>query len=470
MAGITVMDIETLVANIEGALAELPVIDVHTHLIGGKLSARGLHDIMLYHMLVADMYSAGCPSGARLSQFPSWPSDEEARFRIEEALPYLSLVRNTSTFWMMRIILQDLYGWKEPVTQENWRRLDSIIRDVADDRGRQRSILDRLNIRKTATEIARRGLGEDDELLQYALEWGFFTRCQWGEFDTALYELERCWGKTPESPSPIGSGQRPRTDRTIASLDDVHAAVDHYVANIPYGQITAAATHMSTDIDYRLVTADEMEEALSRRSEAGPRERDIYASYVNEAYLSALEKEHSGDIVLQFSFGAEPLPYETSSRLSQRTVAQLGEIIGRHQKIRFQCFLASCHYNQSLCTLARELPNLSLAGYWWHNTYPGAIRRIIGERLDMLPVNRQVGFFSDAYCLEWTYGKLILVRKQMARVLAEKVQQGQYSVDEAVGIAHSILYESPQTLLGLTPRAGGTGKAPHREILPGADL
>ena len=60
---------------------------------------------------------------------------------------------------------------------------------------------DRLNIRRTGTEIARRSNGEDDARLQYALEWGFFTRCQWGEFDTALYELERCWGRSPESPS-----------------------------------------------------------------------------------------------------------------------------------------------------------------------------------------------------------------------------------------------------------------------------
>ena len=48
---------------------------------------------------------------------------------------------------------------------------------------------------------------------QYALEWGFFTRSQWGEFDTALYELERCWGKSPESPAPIGVGARPATER-----------------------------------------------------------------------------------------------------------------------------------------------------------------------------------------------------------------------------------------------------------------
>src|SRR6185436_14155411 len=237
----------------------------------------------------------------------------------------------------------------------------------------------RLKIRRTGTEIARRGSGADDERLQYALEWGFFTRCQWGEFDTALYELERCWGKTPASPSPIGAGARPPTERTIQTLEDVHAALAHYVSNIPYDQIISTATHISTDINYRLISDSEMAAALTRRSQAKSVERDIYASYIHEAFLTALER-HADRSVFQFSLKAEPLPYETSSRLSQTTIAQLAEIIGRHPRLRFQCFLASRHANQSLCSLARELPNLSLAGYWWHNFFPDTIRQIIAER------------------------------------------------------------------------------------------
>src|SRR5204863_563192 len=151
-------------------------------------------------------------------------------------------------------------------------------------------------------------------------------------------------------------------------------------------------------------------------------------------------------IVSQFSLGAEPLPYETASRLSQRTIAQLAEMIGRHPKLRFQCFLASRHANQSLCTLARELPNFSLAGYWWHNFFPGAIRQVMAERLDMLPANKQIAFFSDAYCVEWTYGKAQMVRKLLAQVLAQKIEQGQYGREEALQIARSILFDSPRSL------------------------
>ena len=42
--------------------------------------------------------------------------------------------------------------------------------------------------------------------------------------------------------------------------------------------------------------------------------------------------------------------------------------------------------------------------------------------------------------------------KQIARVLAERILRGQYTRDEALSIARAILYETPQSLLGMVPR------------------
>ena len=81
----------------------------------------------------------------------------------------------------------------------------------------------------------------------------------------------------------------------------------------------------------------------------------------------------------------------------------------------------------------------------------------MSERLDMVPVNKLVGFFSDAYCVEWAYGKARMVQRQMARVLAEKIEQGQYTRDDALSIAQTILYETPQKLLGMVPAAASDG-------------
>src|SRR5579859_6597990 len=139
---------------VEEGLAALPVMDIHTHLVGGRLGARGLHDVLLYHMVISDLYAAGCPSGARLTQYPGWPSEAEAAQRIEEALPFLPSIQNTSSFWGVRLILRDLYGWKEPITSSSWSKLDGQIRERAEDRSWHASILDRLNVRRTGTEIA----------------------------------------------------------------------------------------------------------------------------------------------------------------------------------------------------------------------------------------------------------------------------------------------------------------------------
>ncbi len=448
------MNTISLADSLEQALAEIPVLDVHTHLCGAKLAARGLHDILLYHMIVSDFYSAGCPSGARLTQFPNWATKEEAHQRLEEAVPYLRFIQNTSGWWGVRLILSGLYQWNEPILPENWRRLDDRVRERADDGAWARSILKRVNIQRTCAEYCRRGQGEGDDVLQYSLEWGMFMRSQWGEFDTAVYDLERTWGRPPEPPVAIlGGVARPATDRVIKTLDDVHAAIQHYVDSIPYHQVISTATGISTDIDYRLPSDAEMADALTRRAKAGPAERDIYAAYIGEALLAALEKR-GDEILFQFSLGAEPLPFETASRISQQTLAQLAGIVARHPRLRFQCFISSRHANQTLCTMCRELPNFSLAGFWWHNFFPGAIRHVLTERLDMVPVNKQVGFFSDAYVVEWSYAKALIVRKQMAQVLAEKVAQGQYTFDDAIWVAREILFETPQSLCGMTPAPG----------------
>jgi glucuronate isomerase len=157
---------------------------------------------------------------------------------------------------------------------------------------------------------------------------------------------------------------------------------------------------------------------------------------------------------------AESLPRcPRHARLHRRTqhgeltrAAHLVESAARHPRLKFVCFLASRHANQSLCTLCQELPNFSLAGYWWHNFFPDIIRQVMAERLDMLPLNKQIGFFSDAYSIEWVYAKILLVRKVMAQVLGAKVALGQYTQDEAISIAKETLFETPQTVLGMSPR------------------
>ena len=81
---------------------KIPMFDVHTHVDAEHMTARGLDDILLYHMVGTELYSSGCPTGDRLSEDPT---DEERIARIEEAIPYIKNIENTFIFWGVTLII-----------------------------------------------------------------------------------------------------------------------------------------------------------------------------------------------------------------------------------------------------------------------------------------------------------------------------------------------------------------------------
>jgi glucuronate isomerase len=429
-------------------LMETPVMDAHTHVDSSHMTARGLHDILLYHMIISELYSAGCPDGARLSEDPD---EEEVAFRIERALPYLKYIQNTSCFWGATLILKNLYGWTEPITVKNWREIHEIIKQKAQDKNWYKEVMKKGAIERLNTEYWRRRGGRADNVLQYALEWAFFARCQWNQYDTALIELENTWDKDePSSPLPVTMPEDFKAKKPISTLDDVHQALKHYCDLIPFKDIVCICQSLSTEFTYKNVSEQEMASALLKRATAGPEERDIYASYIFERFLLEIEKRNHKTIV-NLALAAEPLPFESGSRLRVDTIYDMARIAQEHPDINFHVFLASTSHNQAVCTLVREIPNIYLIGYWWHSFFPSHIGRLIEERLDMVPMNKQLGFFSDAYCLDWAYGKSIIVRTQLSEVLSKKIMEGQYTYEQAMSIAKNILYETAKNSLGLRP-------------------
>jgi hypothetical protein len=294
-----------------------------------------------------------------------------------------------------------------------------------------------------STEYWRRKDGRADDILEFALEWAFFDRCQWqARYDIALIELEVTWDrKTPGAPLPVTITGDLHIPRQISTLNDVHDAMQHYCDVIPYDEIVCINQNFSTDVYYRPVTADEMITALKHRDSAGPVERDIYICYLQEYLLTELEKRRKR-VVVPMGIAAEPLPFESGTKFRDESVFEYARMVSRHPNIDFVAFIASASHNQHFCTLARELPNLYLIGYWWHNFFPSYISRIMEERLELLPINKNIGFFTDGYCLDWVYGKSILIRKILSDVLGQKIDSGYYTKRQALDIAKAMLKDT----------------------------
>ena len=242
---------EKLYREVYEVLSYCPKIDIHTHLTTNRLMARGLDDIILYHMVNPELYSSGCSQGERV---PEDRSEEEVERRIIQALPCINKIKNTSLNWSLRGILCDLYDWNDEITQKNWKKLHQRIKEYNSQDGvRARDIMKKCNIKKIGTEISRRGDGKADDIFEYALEWAFFARTQWGQPDIALFELERAWNaREPQKPVPVTlkAESRPKFDKNIKTVEDIKKAVSYYCSLIPYANVRATAQHFSTDIDY----------------------------------------------------------------------------------------------------------------------------------------------------------------------------------------------------------------------------
>lgn len=80
------------------------------------------------------------------------------------------------------------------------------------------------------------------------------------------------------------------------------------------------------------------------------------------------------------------------------------------------------------------------------------IRQVMAERLEMLPLNKQIGFFLRRLLHR------VDVREDTDGAQAvrlgprPKVALGPYILDEAVEIAGATLFDTPRTLLKIKPR------------------
>lgn len=65
----------------------------------------------------------------------------------------------------------------------------------------------------------------------------------------------------------------------------------------------------------------------------------------------------------------------------------------------------------------------------------------------MVPLSRQIGYMTDAYCADWVYGKDLLLTSSYAHVFSEKIESGQYTLGDVGTIARRIFSETPEELL-----------------------
>jgi glucuronate isomerase len=90
-------------------------------------------------------------------------------------------------------------------------------------------------------------------------------------------------------------------------------------------------------------------------------------------------------------------------------------------------------------------PNVLPMGHWWYSNVPAFITADLRARLQAVPKVKQVGYYSDAYKLEFILPKFNTYRRALAEVLAEDAIRGRgWTADQALEVARLVLIDNPR--------------------------
>lgn len=405
---------------------EIPLVDVHTHIDFRSPTARDPEQIMLYHYVTSELRCLNIP----VDEIKAKSSDPSG-----DLMKYFRLIKNTATYWCLKRIISDLYDFHEDPTPENWRALREVIVSRSVDGGWANKIRSKVKLRKIFLTV--------NPLIEFKPEFD-------GDFYAASLRLDPLVGgiskKNVESLEKICGCEAPN----LRVFSDLLAG--RFEAFKGYS-VSAALSIQSHEV-YKLTHSGLAEEAYSKLyNDKGLSESERVN--LRSAALSIvlnLCREYKLPIQLMLGVardlpGASPPDFAVCFK--QRGLHHLCRFFSHYRDVVFHLISAYRFQSHELSAIAKNYPNVYLDGYWWYCFFPESIIQHLLERIQMLPAGKICGFFSDAYVLEWIYGKAALARKVTAEVLESMVERGFYTMEVAKEVAEQILFENPSKLFSV---------------------
>jgi len=125
---------------------------------------------------------------------------------------------------------------------------------------------------------------------------------------------------------------------------------------------------------------------------------------------------------------------------SRVSLLQYRQLLNAFPQVTFPISVLASVTNQELVSYAWIFPNVVAHGHWWYSNTPSMIERDLAARLEAIPRNKIIGYYSDMYKLEFALPKFRMFKQALAKVLAERfVEDRGWSEEEAVQLGREVL-------------------------------
>ena len=129
------------------------------------------------------------------------------------------------------------------------------------------------------------------------------------------------------------------------------------------------------------------------------------------------------------------------------SLADYKDVFNAFPDVTFPVSTLSPDAGAELVAYSWIFPNVVPNGHWWYLNVPSFIAADLKARVEAVPKTKIVGYYSDAYKLEFVLPKFNTFRRVLSQTLAEScvIERG-WKFDQCLSLANMILRENPRRI------------------------
>lgn len=425
--------------RIDEAVMSMEIVNTHEHILPEDERTSQPVDFFTLagHYAINDVISAGL-SGDGLALVRNQKAAAADRWRAFE--PYWKCARLTGYGQALRIAVRDIYGVSE-ISSGTIGRINDAIRAQNRPGLYRRVLKERAKIRFSVLDDYwnRAPVKADPE---------FFVLAR--KFDQFIM---------PADAAAVGRMQE-YTGVSVTSLHGLEQAMEKsFEQSLAAGMVTVKSTAAyNRQLLFREVTSREASadfDALMRNARPQPqgfraRVERPYRNLEDYMFHHMLRLAGAHRVPVQIHTG---LHAGNGNFIRNSNPTHLTNLFFLYPRVQFDLFHMSYPYQHELAVLAKIFPNVHADLCWAYIISPAIARAALHEFLETVPANKIMAFGGDYRYPELSYAHSVMARRNVARVLNEKVTEGFCTELEAVEVARMILHDNPARLFAARARS-----------------
>jgi glucuronate isomerase len=410
------MPADQLVQNLESALSKVPLIDPHSHIDPLAPVSKSLDDILGYHYYTELAHSAGMPQTVLAK-------DADPRDRVREIVRFMDRYDNTAQYaWFVDIARTFLGFTGDRVTAKDADALFDAAQKTFAQPDWEAQVFNTTKLEKIFLT------NEFDDPLK-GFDTAKYVPCL--RTDTLVFHMDK-----------------PDTRRRLHAATGVHvhdaSTLRKALATIFMHFTRNGAKACAISLPPQFHPAKFDDEHFYEQMQFHD-----YHDLAPGIFWTIAEFCRDFKLPFDLMIGVNRRVYEKGvfqgqDLFDQRTsLIQYKELFNAFPDVTFPVSVLTSAQNQELVAYSWIFPNVLPNGHWWYSNTPPYIKKDLVERITAVPKSKLIGYYSDAYKLEFVKPKYGMYRRILAHVLADEfVRPNVLSEEGAVALGTNLLRDN----------------------------